>query len=403
MRPSEIPFQAFFTALILSVWAGSAAAQDGFDSRLMGILEAWRIERNVTGVTMAVATPDIGVIEVASGLAVIANDTAMTSDRRLLISSMTKTFVATAVLQLVDEGKLSLNDRLDRWSPETPNAANITIRQLLSHTSGLPDYMTPAVRMDFAATALERYTSGGSGFKPQDLLDLANAMTPAFEPGTSFAYSNTNTVLLGRIIELVAGTPLHVALRERLFAPLGLDSFHLAGVEPAPAEWGPGYATEFAELFGDADGPSELDQRMAMLVASSAWASGALVGSVGDVVRFQQALAIGEILEPSTLAEMVAPSPIVADFVASVGAPEIGGGLGVFLFPFPDPIGTGIGHDGGEPGFRSLMLTFPEHRISVAVLVNDGIPRFGIFPRGQDVDALVGEVVRQTLEELSGD
>lgn len=200
---------------------------------------------------------------------------------------------------------------------------------------------------------------------------------------------------------MITGTPLNVALRERVFAPLGLDSFHLAGMEQAPSAWGPGYATEFAGLFGATDGTALIDQRVAMLVASSAWASGALVGTAGDVAQFQQALFGGEILEASTLDQMVAPSPVVDDLVASLGAPDIGGGLGVFRYPFPDPIGVGIGYDGGEPGFRSIMLTFPDHQITVVVLVNDGRPDFSIFPRGQDVDALVGEAVRLTLEEVN--
>jgi len=256
--------------------------------------------------------------------------------------------------------------------------------------------------MDFAATAIARHPIGGPGFTPQELLDLARTMPSAFEPGTGFTYSNSNTVLLGGIIERVAGAPLHEVLRERLFVPNGLESFHIAGVEPAPAGWGPGYTIEFAELFGATDGQAHFDQHMSMLVASSGWASGALVGTAGDVVRFQQALTSGEILKPATLNAMMAPSPVVEAFVASVGAPEIGGGLGVFLYPFPEPLGTAIGHDGGDPGFRSGMLTFPDHGISISVLVNDDRPDFGIFPRGADVDALLGAVALLILEELKG-
>lgn len=366
MKPAANPLPALVTGLFVTFQAGAAAAQDDLRGRLGGLLDDWRIERNITGVAMAVAGPGISVIELASGTAVAAENTAMTPDRRLLISSVTKTFVAATVLQLVDDGALALDDPLGRWLPGVPSASEITIRQLLSHTSG-----------------------------------LANTLAPAFEPGTSFTHSNTNYVLLGHIIELETGAPLHAALRERLFEPLGLDSFHLAGAEPAPSPWGPGYATEYAGLFG-AEGPALVDQRMAMLVASTAWASGALVGTAGDVARFQRALMESAVLEASTLAEMVAPSPVVDGFVASIGAPDIGGGLGVFLYPFPDPIGIGVGHDGGEPGFRSLTLTFPDHRISVAVLVNDGRPDFGIFPRGRDVDDLLGEAVRLTMEVTTG-
>ena len=278
---------------------------------------------------MAVAAPQIGVIEVASGKAHVGNDIAMTRGHRLLLASSTKTFVATVVLVLIEDGALSLDNRLDNWFPDVPNAAQITIRQLLSHTSGIPDYLTPENRLRFATTALERQPVGGPGFTPDELFDLASTMQPAFEPDASFAYSNSNTVLLGAIVEAITGAPLHEVLQERLFAPLGLESFHIAGVEPAPSAWGPGYTFEYAEVFGGTDGPLEFDQHMSMLIASTGWASGALVGTAGDAARFQQALVHGETLQPATLAEMVAPSPVLAAFVQSVGAPEIGGGMGV--------------------------------------------------------------------------
>ncbi|MCP4381686.1 MAG: alpha/beta fold hydrolase [Hyphomicrobiales bacterium] len=381
--------------------ARARAPEVPLEARLQATLDRWREANDVTGVTLAVSAPERGVIELASGLAVAAAGTAMTPDHRLVIASMTKTYVATVVLQLVDEGALTLDDTLSRWLPDFPNAADINVRQMLSHTSGATDYL-PENRVRWATMTVERKASDWPGLTPDELIEAAAGVEPSFEPGTSFAYSNSNTVLLGRIIELLTGNPLHVELRSRLFEPLALERTFFAGAEAIPGDWGPGYATEWASLFGAAEPPAVMGRRMAALVATTAWASGALVATAGDVVRFEQALFGGELLEAATLAEMMTPSPVVANFVADLGATDIGGGLGVFMYPFPEPIGTGFGHDGGEPGFRSIMLTFPEHDISVSVLVNDGRPNFNIFPRGKDVDALVGEVVRMTLEAVTG-
>jgi D-alanyl-D-alanine carboxypeptidase len=404
-RIASIVIAASVLLLLPTFYApeGRASASDvPLEARLQATLDGWRKANEITGVTLAVSAPEQGVIELASGLADVATGAVMTPDHPLMIASMTKTYVATAVLQLVDEGVLSLDDRLSRWLPDFPNAADITVRQMLSHTSGATDYNSPDNRVKWATTVVERAASDWPGFTPDELLKTAAGMEPSFEPGTSFAYSNSDAVLLGRIIELLTGNPLHVELRSRLFEPLALEHTFLAGAEAAPGGWGPGYATVFAALFGAVEPPAVLDERLATLVATTTWAAGALVATAGDVVRFEQALFGGKLLEAATLAEMVTPSPVVASFVASLGVTDIGGGLGVFMYPFPEPIGTGLGHDGGEPGFRSIMLTFLEHDISVAVLVNDGRPGFGIFPRGKDVDALVGEVVRVTLEEVTG-
>lgn len=188
---------AMLVILLTLIGAEGAMAQGDLEGRLSMLLDQWRTERGITGATMAVAAPDNGVFELASGLAVVESDTAMTPDHRFLISSMTKSFVAAVVLQLVDEGELALDDNLDRWVPEAPNAASITIRQLLNHTSGVPDYMTPDIREQFGSIAIERHANGGPAFTPRELLDIANAMPPAFEPGTSFPIQTRTICIWG--------------------------------------------------------------------------------------------------------------------------------------------------------------------------------------------------------------
>jgi D-alanyl-D-alanine carboxypeptidase len=229
------------------------------------------------------------------------------------------------------------------------------------------------------------------------LIDASTGLESSFPPGTGFGYSNTNYVLLGRIIEEVTGDSLQVNLRTRLFTPQGLQNSYLAGAEPISQEWGPGYAMEYAELFGVTDGVFVLDEQMSTLIASTAWAAGAIVATAGDVVQFQQALAHDEYLRSATLAQMRAPSPVADGFLAELGVTGYGVGFGIFVHPFADPIGPGIGHAGGEPGYHSLMMTFPDHDISVAILVNDGSPDFAVIPRGRDYDALLTKLVLEAL------
>ncbi len=116
-------------------------------------------------------------------------------------------------------------------------------------------------------------------------------------------------------------------------------------------------------------------------------------------MRFLQALAHDEYLRPATLAQMKARSPVTDSFLAELGFAGYGAGLGIFMFPFPDPIGPGFGYSGGEPGYQSLMMTFPDHDISVAILVNDGSADFAVLPRGRDYDALLTKLVLETLAD----
>ena len=381
--------------LCLSAWG--AAAQDSLPERLQTVLDGWQTEYNITGVTMAIAGPEFDMIELAAGLNNVAEGVEMTPDRPILISSLTKTYVATMVLQLVDEGELSLDDTLSQWFPDFPNANLITIRQLLGHTGGATEYETTEFRTHLAEVSLERHANNGPGFAPQELIDASSGLESSFPPGTSFGYSNTNYVLLGRIIEEVTGDSLHVNLRSRLFSPQGLQNSYLAGAEPVPQDWGPGYATVFAELFGVTDGVFVLDEQMSTLIASTAWAAGAIVATAGDVVQFQQALAHDEYLRPATLAQMNALSPVTDSFLDELGFTGYGAGLGIFMYPFTDPIGPGFGYSGGEPGYSSLMMTFSDHDISVAILVNDGSADFAVIPRGRDYDALLANLVLEAL------
>src|SRR3954453_10056417 len=172
-------------------------------------------------------------IRLASGYADTRTKRSMRPSDRFRVGSVTKTFVATVILQLAGEGKLSLDDSVERWLPgEVPNGGAITVRQLLTMTSGIFDYLN-----DGDDTVLERELAHPDvRWAPQDLVAIATTHAPRFAPGTAWSYSNTGYILLGQIAEKAAGKPIADSLRERIFTPAGL---HATSFETGPGSRGP--------------------------------------------------------------------------------------------------------------------------------------------------------------------
>ena len=156
--------------------------------------------------------------EETSGLAVLEGRVPLRAHDRFRIGSITKTFVAVVVLQLVDEHVLGLKDTVERWLPGlVPSGRQITVQQLLAHTSGLADYADdPDFVRRTVAQPRRRWT-------PRELVGVALARGPVARPGERFAYASTNYILLGMMVERATGTSLERQLRGRIFVPLGLE------------------------------------------------------------------------------------------------------------------------------------------------------------------------------------
>jgi D-alanyl-D-alanine carboxypeptidase len=298
------------------------------------------VERFVaTGVPGAVALERIGTrtVRVAAGRGRLAPATPARASDRFRVGSITKTFVATVVLQLVGEGKLRLGDTSEHWLPgAVPNGQGVTVRQLLDHTSGLFDYTAdPEV---FAP-----YLSGDLGFAwtPQQLLAVAVRHPPGFPPGAHFEYDNTGYLLLGLIVQAVTGHALQDELRTRIFAPLKLrhTSFPL----------GQRIRGRHAHGYTPTDGNPQFD--ITNLSASWAWAAGAVVSTADDVAAFYRALLRGRLLSAPLLAQMKTTVPI--------GAPGESYGLGLWhtrSFSVPGRrlrCGRPWGHNGDLPGYHA--------------------------------------------------
>lgn len=273
-------------------------------------------------------------------------------DHRFRIGSVTKSFVATVVLQLVAEGKLSLEDSVERWLPGlVPNGGGITLRHLLNHTSGIYNYTDDsAFQQRLFTNPLERWT-------PEALIAVATAHRPNFAPGTSWAYSNTGYIVLGLVVEEAAAMPLAEVLQRRIFEPLALGrtSFPTTAALDSPAAHG-------YELPGNGFFPTP-GGKPADVTAwspSFAWAAGAIASSARDIARFYRALLDGELLARRELETM--------QRVVVVPRSEFQYGLGIARTTVG--CGTAWGHNGGVPGYSTLAVSSPDGAHQAVVLVN---------------------------------
>lgn len=289
------------------------------------------------GAVLGIASGAEPPLLVAGGLANIANQTPLTTQHVFRIGSISKTFVACTILQLVEEGKLSLDDLLSQWYPDYPNAEKVTVRMLLNMTTGFRDFLEVTIT-DFNKT-----------WTPEELIALSLTEPAYFEPGAAWAYSNTNYIFLARIIEKITGNKISAELRMRIFDKVGLAHTWFDGEETVTGPLPRGYIHVYGAL---ADYTYYLN-------ASLAWAAGAIVSSGDDLIVYLRALFDGTLLSQDSIAKMI-------DFIHVNGVPVYG--LGVMHSD--TVIGAAWGHNGSTGEFMSLLLYVPDKSLYVTVLNN---------------------------------
>jgi D-alanyl-D-alanine carboxypeptidase len=284
-----------------------------------------------------------------SGVAELGTARPVPVNGRFRIASVTKTYVATVVLQLVGEGRLGLDDTLDRWLPGiVPNSDRITVRQLLQHTSGVYDYTNRLSELFPNTDALlrQRYRH----WSLNDLIALTAGQPPAFEPGTSSSYSNTNYILLGMLVGRITGRSYRTEIARRILLPLRLSDTVLPGDDPQIAGAHPhGY------LPVERDGTTTPVDITAfnMTIASSA---GEIISTPADVTRFFRALMTGRLLRPAMLDAMLAD-------------PVDRYGLGIEQIQISRDV-TLWGKGGNFFGFDTIVVTTADGQRQLALFVN---------------------------------
>ncbi|MFF4882695.1 serine hydrolase domain-containing protein [Streptomyces nigra] len=316
------------------------------------------VEAGVPGVTVR-ARDQHGTWSATPGVGRIGTDKPRSADDRYRVGSITKSFVATVLLQLEAEGRLSLDDTVDEWLPglvrgNGHDGRHITLRQLLNHTSGVYDYTADPgfVRDHFAKDGFfeHRYDTR----KPRELVAVAMTHEPTFAPGTSWSYSNTNYVLAGLVIEKVTGRPYGKEIDRRIIRPLKLTATSVPGTRatmPRPS------SRAYSKLADTATGPT---YDVTELNPSIAYAAGEMISDNKDLDRFYTALLRGRLLPREQLNEMTTTVP---------AAEGIGYGLGLMSVELSCGV-TVWGHGGGIHGSTSQASVTRDGRHALTLNLN---------------------------------
>jgi D-alanyl-D-alanine carboxypeptidase len=288
-----------------------------------------------------------------AGSASLENEQPLTSEDTFRIASVTKAFTAAVVMELVEEGALSLDDTVEQWAPGLlAEGDSITVRHLLGHTSGLADYTKDE-------NFFEAFVAG-EDLPPQQLVSFVSSESLAFEPGTQYEYSDTDNIVLGMIVEAAAGRSYEQELSSRVLDPMELQATVLPNSPEMPDPHAEGYQYD-----PESEGAGELENVTTALDPSAAWASGALVSTSSDLSRFFRGLLGGELVDEGTLEQM-------KETLAGEGDPSGPGtkraGLGIFSYELP--CGEVWGHTGQFPGYQAFGAATPDGSGALAMMAN---------------------------------
>jgi D-alanyl-D-alanine carboxypeptidase len=346
---------------------------DAIAQRLDAAIEQTMKAANIPGAIVGVWGPDGDYVR-AFGVADKANGQPMNADFYHRIGSVTKTFTVTAVLQLAEQGKVGLDDPVGKYVDGVPDGDRITLRQLARMQSGLANY-TESTAFQQAMFADPRRP-----FTPQELLGFGFAEPPKFPPGQGFEYSNTNTVLLGVLVEKLSGQPLHDYIRDHIVTPLGMSHTNFPTTNAFPEPHAQGYTVQTAD--GKEATATDWDP-------SWAWAAGAMISTLEDLHIWAPALATGKLLTPEMQAQRL----------QTVGAeglpPQDGYGLGIFN------LGGWIGHNGSLPGYQTVVVHLPERQMTMVIEINTDIEALGGEPSTALATAITKELTPDHIYTLS--
>lgn len=288
----------------------------------------------------------------------------MATDLYMRIGSETKTFTGTAVLQLVDEGKVGLEDPIGKYIPGVPNGENITVRELGEMRSGLVSYTANEEwAKQFLANPLRPWA-------PPELLSYSFNQPPLFPPDGTFNYSNTNFVLLGLLVEKVSGEKLGDYFERHLLRPLQMDHTVLPSNAAFPRPHANGYTIQDAA--GTVADTTNWDP-------SWGWAAGAMISDLRDLRTWAKSVATGSLLTPATQRQR-------ERFIPAPGLEPARYGFALF------DVKGWIGHNGSLPGYESLTVYSPSKRATMVILLNSDIA-----PPAGELTTLVAKAVTRVI------
>ena len=395
LLPLLLMLPCLFSLLIISQTNPSTAAASDLAEEFQSALDAFQKQYGFPGATAAYVLQDGTAGVAATGAADIEAGTPMTVQSRMLSASLGKTFVGATAVALAREGILDLDIPVSRWLGDRqwftrlPNHNAITLRHLLTHSSGLPDH----VHLDSFANAVSRkWRENDNPFPPESLIWFILDLPPLFEVGKGWAYTDTGYILIGLVIEKATGRSYYDEIKERFLTPLGLTL-----TAPADRRFLPGLAAGYMaadNAFGFPRKTTTADGAMVWHPGLE-WTGGGLVSNSRDLVLWGTALFGGNAMSGSYLDELLNSVPISPD------TPDIQYGAGVGIYR-TGPFGPVYGHGGWIPGYSSSLRYYPDYGIAIAFQINTDI---GIVddttPVMREMEARLAEIVISATRGLN--
>lgn len=338
-------------ALLLFTTASFAQPQ-----KLQALVDSLQWSGNFPGLSLAILKEGQPDIVIASGFNDKEKNIRLSTNDRMLQGSVGKTYVSAVALKLVQAGKLSLDQKVsfylgqNVWFTRLPNAANITVRMLMNHTSGIMRYeFKPQFLRDLAANA-------DKNWEPVQLLDYVLGEKPAFEAGRGWDYSDTNYILLGMILEHLTGRKYYDLLKTEILVPNQL--LHtFPSDHRKPEGLSQGYAGD-ANEFGGRDKVIG-ENGLFIINPQFEWTGGGVFSTTHDLAKWGKLLYEGKIVDTSLLLSQAVPAKLGSDTKY---------GLGVIIRS--TPLGASYGHSGFFPGYMTELAYFPAYKMCIALQCN---------------------------------
>jgi D-alanyl-D-alanine carboxypeptidase len=359
-----------------------APNKSALETALQLKLDEWHKAGSFPGATLGVVLSNGESFGLAVGFSDRQTKKPMKPDDRMLAGSVGKTFAAATALQLVKERKINLDDKIEKylgrepWFSRLPNAKEITVRQLMNHSSGL-------VRYEFKEQFTKDLTANPDKvWKPAELVAYLLDEKPPFEAGKGWDYSDTNYIVLGMIIEKVTGRKFYHEANRRLVKPLKLTN-----TIPQDGPRLPSVVQGYAGPNNPFGGTDEMIVNGKFAINPQfEWTGGGYASTTHDLARWAKMIYEGRAFSPDLLPQVL----------EGVSAPMLGRetkyGLGVIIRK--TAAGASYGHSGFFPGYMTDMMYFPEHKVAVAVQVNTSV--------GRSLGKPLGRVLVEVMEVING-
>ena len=383
-----------FLIVILSLLllATPSTAQDRYQAlkqQLQAKLDDLRARGRFPGATFAVALPDGAVIAVATGTSDSSARIPMKVSDLMPQGSVGKTYVSALAMQLVHEGKLDINANISRylgrepWFARLPNSDRITVRHLMTHTSGLVRYeFNPRFTTDLTRAPADKI------WDPRELIAYMYDSPPPFAPGQGWEYSDTNYMVLGLIIESITGKKMIDEIRARVVLPAQLKET-VPNLANAIAGVVQGYAGP-ANPFGGKD--AMLTNGRFSFNPQFEWAGGGWSSTTSDLARWGKHLYEWRAFDQAVSQQFLNGEP------ARLGQ-NVRYGLGVILWPIDagsPALGASMGHSGFFPGYQTELRYYPAHRFAAALQVNSSNGR--VMPQGVSMSSAVNQLAALVVD-----